>query len=109
MVIIDFQTTEDIIEEIFFRNGRRRTRNLHYKGEAVSVVPEFHDALQEKLETIRIRRKRENGRRCYEKHRESRLEREKTRYHLQKCGPYEPKQPGRPKKEKGDELECPKT
>lgn len=99
VVVIDNETTVEILEKIFFKGARRLLRNLTYENMPVRIDPECDDkALEEKLEAIRVKRKRENGKRCYQKYRESRLERERNRYHEQKNGPYEPKQPGRPRK-----------
>ncbi len=94
--IITNDTGAEILEKIFFKGARRLLRNLTYENMPVSIECD-KDTIEQKLETIRLKRKRENGRRCYEKHRESRLERERSRYHQQKCGPYEPKPSGRPK------------
>jgi hypothetical protein len=98
---IDENTSEEMLERIFFTGKPGRPKKyfktiIDDKEYCVIVHPDVD--LSEKFDRIRAKRRQENDKRCYEKNKLERCERERLKYEQTKLGVYVPKQRGRPKK-----------
>jgi len=85
ILLLTNETPIEFIENLFFQGKTgKKLKNLHFEGKLVQVDPSFVN-FDDVLVSLRRKRKLENAKRSYEKNKESRLERERIRYHKMKA------------------------
>lgn len=97
IILINQLTPIQFIESLFFNNtvGKRK-KNLKLNGIPIIIDETYQKEFDDILENLRRKRLLENGKRCYEKNKASRLERERERYKV-KTENVVKKKPGRPR------------